>query len=120
MDASILYECVLNCQDAHACTSALVDYCLKHGGRYSTPEHIGLLQDCSQICATSLAFLLRESPRHDLTCGACAAICTQCADECEHIGRGNARMLECAATCRECADTCNRMATSLRSVAYMR
>ena len=42
-----------------------------------------MLADCATICATSADFMIRNSPRHVLTCGVCATICEACAAECD-------------------------------------
>ncbi|AIE84696.1 hypothetical protein OP10G_1328 [Fimbriimonas ginsengisoli Gsoil 348] len=106
-------ECIKNCQECHAACASLIPHCLHLGGSHSSKEHIGLLQDCAHICATALSFMLRESPRHTLTCGACAAVCRECATDCEAGANGDAWMLACAEQCRTCADSCARM-VSLR------
>jgi hypothetical protein len=54
--------------------------------------------------------MLRGSPRHVLTCGACAEICRACADECDRLGRNDEMMQLCAEECRRCAEACARMA----------
>jgi hypothetical protein len=73
--------------------------------------HIQLLLDCIDICETSASFMLRGSPRHHLTCGACAEVCQSCATSCEAM-RGDAAMQYCADVCRRCAGSCGAMSTS--------
>ncbi len=77
--------------------------------------------------------MVRGSPRHHLTCHACAAICERCAEDCERVreyggvvtnnslsvrslvtacqvGPQDKMMLDCAKACRECAAMCREMA----------
>jgi hypothetical protein len=110
MERKLMEECIKNCQECHACCASLIPHCLHKGGEHASKDHIGLLQDCAHICATALSFMLRESPRHTLTCGACAAICNQCAEDCERMPGADERMLACADMCRRCGESCARMA----------
>lgn len=81
-------------------------HCLQLGGKHVEPAHLQLMADCAQICRTSADFMLRGSPRHALTCRACAEICEACADDCERIGD----MADCVQACRRCAEACREMA----------
>lgn len=110
MEAKLMEECIKNCQECHASCASLIPHCLHMGGDHASKEHIGLLQDCAHICATALSFMLRGSPRHVLTCAACAAICRQCADDCERMAGADDQMRSCAETCRRCTESCSRMA----------
>lgn len=84
-------------------------HCLKMGGKHASPEHIGLMMDCAEICGTSAHFMQRHSPRHALTCGVCAEVCEACARDCESMANGDDMMLRCAAICHECAASCREM-----------
>ena len=87
-----------------------MQYCLEQGGAHADSNHIRLLADCAQICQTSADFMLRHSPLHRETCRACAAVCTECSDDCEKMA-DDKTMQECAAACRKCADECGRMSS---------
>ncbi len=106
-----MQECISNCTACHQSCLELVPHCLSMGGEHASPEHIRLLLDCADICATSADFMLRGSEFHHLTCGVCAEICQRCADDCERMANGDQKMLACAADCRRCAESCRAMAS---------
>jgi hypothetical protein len=103
-------ECIRNCQECHDICTETVTHCLNRGGTYAGPEHVRLLLDCAQICATSADFMRRVSANHGRTCEVCAEVCSQCADSCERLGEGDQTMKACADLCRRCAKSCQRMA----------
>lgn len=105
-----MQDCIKNCQECHAVCMETVQHCLEMGGKHAQPDHIRLLLDCAQICQTSADFMLRGSPLHGRTCGLCAEICTQCADDCEKLAQGDSMMTKCAEICRRCAESCRQMA----------
>ena len=108
--------CIQNCQDCHrACLQTLV-YCMNQGGDHADPDHLRLLMDCADICATSAAFMLRASDLHGFTCAACAEVCRRCADDCEKMS-DDLRMRALADTCRHCAESCAAMAAGGRAAA---
>jgi hypothetical protein len=102
-------ECIDNCQNCHAICQETVSHCLQKGGPHAAPDHIRLLLDCVQICATSADFMLRGSDLHTYTCGVCAEVCELCAQDCERFG-DDEMMRRCAEICRRCAESCRRMA----------
>ncbi|KAB8140093.1 four-helix bundle copper-binding protein [Chloroflexia bacterium SDU3-3] len=109
MDVS-MQECITHCLNCHsACTQTSI-HCLSMGGKHAAPEHIRLLQDCAQACATSADFMLRMSPFHPSFCQACADVCTACADDCTRLADGDQMMMACAQVCRSCAESCAQMA----------
>lgn len=103
-------ECIRNCTECHTICVKTVTHCLGVGGKHADQAHIRMLLDCAQICATSADFMTRGSPLHRLTCGACAEICQQCADDCERMAGGDQQMLQCIEMCRRCAASCRDMA----------
>jgi hypothetical protein len=103
-------ECIRNCTECHTICVKTVTHCLGIGGKHADQEHIRMLLDCAQICATSADFMTRGSPLHRLTCGACAEICQRCADDCERMAGGDQQMLQCVEMCRRCAASCRDMA----------
>jgi hypothetical protein len=104
-----MLACIQNCQDCHRACLQTLTYCMGLGGRHAMPEHLRLLMDCADICATSAAFMLRASPLHAHTCGACAPVCAACADDCAAMA-DDLRMKALADTCRHCAESCEAMA----------
>lgn len=102
-------ECIENCSSCHAICLETSSYCLGMGGEHASPEHIGLLNTCADICATSAAAMLRGAEIHTVICGACAEVCAACADSCEALGNDE-NMKRCADICRRCASSCRAMA----------
>jgi hypothetical protein len=106
-------RCAETCLDCYkACTHALYTY-LERGSDQAEHQHITVLMDCAQVCRMSADMLLRDSPRHHLTCGLCAAFCEQCAKECAQGGDAS-----CAESCRQCAHSCHLMAMADVSLPY--
>ena len=105
-----MQECLKRCQECHAICTETAQHCLQMGGKHAEVEHIRLLLDCADICQTSSDFMLRESPRHVLTCQACSEVCLACAESCERIGQQDSMMKKCAEVCRRCAESCRSMA----------
>ena len=101
-------QCIENCVRCHR-------LCLETAARHFRGEaqieapHLRLLLDCAEICRTSADFMIRGSDLHGETCGACAAICERCADECDRHGE-DPHMAACAEICRRCSETCREMA----------
>ena len=104
-------ECIDNCLRCHAVCVETIAHCLAMGGEHAAPDHIRMMQDCAQICATSADFMLRMSDFHGETCGVCATICEACADDCERLADGADFMQACADECRRCAESCRRMSS---------
>jgi hypothetical protein len=101
--------CIQNCQDCHrACLQTLI-HCMHEGGGHATADHLRLLMDCAEICATSANFMLRASDLHVHTCAACAEVCRRCAEDCARMD-DDPRMKALADTCRHCAESCAAMA----------
>jgi hypothetical protein len=100
-------SCIEACLACHQTCVETVTHCLQRGGKHAEAQHVRLLLDCAQICATSADFMSRGSPLHQRTCAVCAEICDQCAKACEAMGE--ASMTACAEACRRCAESCRRM-----------
>ena len=99
--------CMDACHECHVtCHHMAMNHCLEMGGQHAAPEHLKIMLDCAQICATSLDFMARGSDQHKVVCGICAQICRACAESC----RGLDGMEECVAACERCADACEKMA----------
>jgi hypothetical protein len=114
-----MQDCISNCLNCHAVCLETINHCLQMGGEHASPDHIKLLQDCAQICATSADFMLRMSDYHGDVCGVCADICEACATECESMADGAEFMQRCADACRKCAESCREMSSMASSSASM-
>ena len=106
-------QCIQECITCHQVCLETIQHCLAMGGRHAEQPHIRLLADCAQICTVSADFMLRGSPLHERTCGVCAEVCQQCADDCERMAGGDQLMKRCADTCRRCAESCRQMAGAM-------
>ena len=102
---------IQECETCHdVCLQAMV-HGLRKGGRHAEPGHITTLLDCVDMCATSVNFMVRESPRHRRTCELCAEVCDACAKSCGSF-RDDDEMGRCEAECHRCAELCREMARS--------
>jgi len=102
-------SCITNCLDCHRVCLETVSHCLAKGGDHAEASHIALLLTCADICQTSANAMLHKASVHNVTCGACAEICRQCAQACEAMASDTV-MKTCAETCKRCASTCQEMA----------
>lgn len=107
--ATKMQQCIDECLGCHRVCLETTAHCLRQGGRHAEASHIGLLQDCAQICQTSADFMLRGSELHARTCGVCAEVCERCAESCARLG-GDTQMKACEDACRRCAASCREMA----------
>jgi hypothetical protein len=104
--------CIDLCSACHrACLSAAA-WCLTKGGKHANAEHVRVLLDCAEICATSASFMLRHSAHHHATCGVCAIVCHACAESCEKLDGDE--MKRCAEVCQRCAASCEKMSRDER------
>lgn len=102
-------ECIDNCTACHDACLELIDHCLRQGGRQADPDNIKLIEDCAEICQTTVNFMVRESSRHPLTC----AVATVISEECARVLASfpdDEMMSQCAEICRRCAKSCRSMA----------
>jgi hypothetical protein len=106
-----MQECIEACTNCEVVCLETATHCLEQGGEHAEAHHIGLLQDCADICSTSARFMIRGSELHTETCRACAAVCRACAESCSTF-KGDEMMERCAKVCRECADSCAEMAAA--------
>lgn len=104
-----MQSCIDACSDCHATCLSTIAHCLDMGGQHAASQHIKLLADCAQICATSADFLIRGSLLHKDTCRACAVVCGACAESCRTMGDDPA-MKMCTEACDACAESCEQMA----------
>jgi hypothetical protein len=100
--------CIMNCvQCAQACEQ-LIHHCLNAGGAHADPDHIGLLQDCVDICSLTARYMTRESTLHIRACELCSEVCLACAIDCERFEEDSV-MKSCAEVCRRCSESCQKM-----------
>lgn len=103
--------CAQECLDCYQACVTTIQHCLTKGGKHAGADHIRLLNDCLEICMASAGFLLRGSPFHQETCGACAEICRTCAADCRRFGDDKA-MQACADACERCAKSCDKLSAA--------
>ena len=77
------------------------------------PDHIRLMMDCAQICATSADYMVRESPFHDRICRLCSELCKECGKDCQQVAGDDQMIEDCIQMCRKCAASCERMASKV-------
>ena len=99
-----MQSCIAECLECHRICLETVTHCLALGGKHASADHIRLLLDCANICATSADFMLRESAHHTSTCRVCAEVCEACAKECERMAGDDDLMRRCAQACTRCAE----------------
>jgi len=104
-----LQEAVEECLNCHAVCTLTLQHCIASGGDYTEVNLVGVLLDCAELCQTSANFMLRGSPYHVITCGACAELCRACEEACRGHA-GDEQLVHCADVCASCADSCDRMA----------
>lgn len=104
-----LQECIEECLNCYAACTMTAQHCLITGGEMAGVDLVSVLLDCAELCHTSANFMLRGSPYHTITCGACAELCRACAEGCSSI-EGDEQLEHCAEMCTACAESCERMA----------
>jgi hypothetical protein len=102
-------DCIEACLQCHVVTTMTAQYCLAKGGDLSDVSMVGVLLDCAEISQTSANFMLRGSPFHTLTCGACAEICRTTAEACRQMASNDEHLTHCAEVCEHCAEHCAMM-----------
>jgi hypothetical protein len=102
-------HCMMTCVECARVCLETIPQCLQAGGQHAMPDHITMLMNCARICETSAEFLLSGTRQHVYTCGACAQVCRECADDCARTGP-EPFMQHCAEVCRRCAESCRAMA----------
>jgi hypothetical protein len=95
---------LLHCH--RTCLGMAMTHCVEMGGEHARPQHLRLMLDCAQVCATTADFLLRKSQFHTQVAALCADICDTCAADCGQVGQ----MEESEAACRACAQACRVVA----------
>jgi hypothetical protein len=100
--------CIDTCMNCHRACAQTIPYCLQQGGMHASADHIRLMMDCAEICATSAHFMMRGSNLHRFVCGACAEVCERCYEDCARMSN-DVRMLACADECHKCMESCRHM-----------
>jgi len=99
--------------DTAKCAAACAEctlYCLKQGGKHAEAHHIGMMQDCAEICSLAQCLMLRASPNARSVLQLCADVCQKCA---QHCGMFNdATMNRCVEASFRAAQTCKRIASA--------
>lgn len=104
--ASPMQEGIDACIACHnMCYRMAMTFCLEKGGRHAAPAHFRLMLNCAEMCQTSAAFMLSDSPMHGRVCLICAEACEACARSCEEVGD----MRDCVEECLSCAKSCRSM-----------
>ncbi len=104
-------RCIQLCHDCHAVCLHVIGHCVELGGRHAAPDHIRLLMDCAQICATTADYMARGSSLHARMCSFCSEICRRCAERCEQLRGEDPVVTQCAELCQRCAESCEQMAS---------
>jgi len=106
-----MQQCIQLCRDCHAMCTQTIAHSLKLGGRHAAPDHIRVLADCAQMCATTVDYMLRQSPFHGRVCQLCSEMCKECGKDCEELAVDDPMLQRCIEMCRTCARSCDRMAS---------
>ncbi len=104
-----LLECIEECLNCHVVCTMTVQHCLASGGDLAEVNLTGILLDCAELCQVSANFMLRGSPYHPLTCGACAELCRSCEEACRAASHDDEQLDHCAEVCATCAELCESM-----------
>lgn len=107
--------CIAACSTCQRVCLEAARACLQTGGVHANAEHVTLLLDCAQMCATNIDFMERGSEYHVVTCSACAEICRACSRSCREVGGND--MERCAQVCDNCAASCEETAKRVRIAA---
>ena len=105
-------HCIEECLNCHAACTMTAQHCLAEGGALAELNLVGVLLDCAELAQTSANFMLRGSPYHALTCGACAELCRACEEACRSAAGGDEQLTQCAEVCASCAEACEQMANA--------
>ena len=103
-----MQECIEECLNCHAVCTMTLQHCIASGGDRTEVNLVGILLDCAEMCQTSANFMLRGSPYHVITCGACAELCRACEEACRNV-QDDEQLAHCADVCASCAEACDRM-----------
>lgn len=108
--------CIAACTSCQRVCLEAARACLQTGGDRANADHVTLLLDCAQMCATNVDFMERSSEYLVVTCSACAEICRACSRSCREVDGGD-DMERCAQVCDACAASCEETAKRVRIAA---
>ena len=94
-------DCITACVACEAICLQTVYHCLKIGGARAAADHIRTLLDCSEMCRSTVHFMLAESAFQSRVCALCSEVCRRCEAACRALGE--AQDLRCAEACHCCA-----------------
>ncbi|KJE92780.1 hypothetical protein CAOG_03680 [Capsaspora owczarzaki ATCC 30864] len=86
MTAHDIADCLASLAECRSlCLQTVVD-CLKHGGLLASLPHIRAMNDCTELCGTTSALLLRESPLAGHLCAMTSEACQLCVIDLKAFG----------------------------------
>jgi hypothetical protein len=100
-------QCVQDLQTCHDVCLQTVDNCIQAGGDHAKPQHIWMLQDCAELCHTTMYFLQHDSPLFGYVTSACAQVTQHCGQECQLMGD------------TDCANACQNASWSLEQLSKL-
>lgn len=98
-------NCIQDCLNSHTVCLDTAMSVLQKGNEFA--DAVRTMLDCSELCATTAHFMIRNSPLYGYVCQACADVCTHCAEVCAEIGEN------------DCANACSASATSCQQLVKM-
>src|SRR5262249_16379343 len=99
-------NCIQDCLNTHTVCLDRAMSVLQKGNEFA--DGLRTMLDCSELCATTAHFMIRNSPLYGYVCQACADVCTHCAGVCDEIGEN-----DCADACRASATSCQQLVKML-------
>ena len=102
-------ECIKECLACFQSCISCISHCLVQGGKFAEPKHIGLMQECAEVCRTSATLMVSKGQFSFEFCQLCATVCDACAQSCLNVDPNDSMMQECADECRKCAAACRNM-----------
>ena len=94
-------ECFIDCQECLA--NVLV--------KESTDNFVKSCIQCSEVCITTIKYLIGDSPFVEEQVGLCAQVCQWCSEQCHAQGNRHCRI--CAETCKNCMEECRKLKCQL-------
>ncbi|EKQ51882.1 MULTISPECIES: four-helix bundle copper-binding protein [unclassified Clostridium] len=102
-----MQSCIDSCTKCLQICQECLNLCLHEDDVKQRMNCIKTLQDCSEICVSSVCFMSRSSENMKDICNTCATICDKCATECSMFTEQHCQT--CADVCRQCANECRNM-----------
>lgn len=103
-------ECIEACRKCSAACDHCAVSCLNEEQLEHLKRCIQLNLESSSICRSTAALMELGSVYSGQLAMVCAAICADCAEECEkHAAMGMEHCRECADACKACAEACEQI-----------